>query len=118
MWILVGLASILWGCTNPLLKYYSRGIMRNNAGGDAWSDAKFLLSRPLYLLSLAANMLGSLAFYMAMKDLNVSVVAPVVNAMTFVVTGVVGAMFFGEPLTVHMWLGMMLVLAGVTVAVY
>jgi hypothetical protein len=85
MWALVVVASLLWGCTNPFLKYYSRGI--KSTSGSAGADAWFLLSRPRYLAALAVNLMGSVAFYMAMTALQVSTVVPVVNALTFVMTG-------------------------------
>lgn len=72
----------------------------------------------LAVASLGCNLLGSVAFYMAMTNANVSLVVPVVNAITFVVTGVVGSLLFGEPSSPQMWLGMVLILAGVTVALY
>lgn len=113
--VLMGVA-LLWGCTNPFLKHYSAGIAARRSSGVV-ADLRFLLLRPGYAASLAVNLLGSVGFYMALSDWPVSVVVPVANSLTFVTTALVGALCFGEQTSARDVLGMVLVVAGVAIAV-
>lgn len=117
--MIVGLLAValLWGVTNPFLKHYSRGIASRDSD-SLWSDVAFLASRPGYLAALAVNLVGSVLFYAAMSSHQgrVSLVVPVCNALTFVVTAATGAALFGERVSARSLTGMGLIVAGVAVA--
>jgi multidrug transporter EmrE-like cation transporter len=114
MFILMFTVAILWGCTNPFLRHYSEGISTRPQMGFV-EDIRFLLSRRGYLAALGVNLLGSVAFYLSMRDNAVGVVVPVANALTFVVTGVVGMWLFGERISVRTLVGLLLIVIGVGV---
>ena len=81
--------SILWGSTNPLIKKFSSGIENCQSSVD---QILFLLCRPLYLLSLLGNQMGSFLFYLLLGSTDLGIAVPVVNSMTLLFTAVVGAL--------------------------
>ena len=84
--------SLFWGITNPILRHYSQGMR----GEGVASDFLFLGSRPGYLVSLLANWTGSVLFYVLLRDGDLSLVSPLANGLTFVVTLLCGRLVFGE----------------------
>ncbi|EPY32106.1 transmembrane protein 234 [Strigomonas culicis] len=110
MFLLMLLAAMLWGVTNPLLKLYSKGIQST---GSALDDIQFLLNRPKYLITQIVNLSGSVVFFYALRDVDVSVGSIVVNSLAFVITVLVSVLVLHEgtlkPQTV---VGCLLVMAG------
>jgi drug/metabolite transporter (DMT)-like permease len=86
MYILV---SLLWGCTNPLLK-------RAQADPDI-RDATFVqkLVKPKIFLPIAINQLGSVVFYYLLATEPLSFAVLIANSLTIVVTCITG-WFMGE----------------------
>merc|ERR1712003_327622 len=80
--------SILWGSTNPLIKKSSSGIENCKSNMD---KIFFLLYKPLYLLSLLGNQMGSVLFYLLLGSTDLGIAVPVVNSLTLLFTAVVGA---------------------------
>jgi len=112
-WIPLFGVALLWGVTNPLLKRGSSGIASRDQGKPIQSptsnpfvkvcrflaglaaDFFFLLSRPLYLTSFAVNMCGSVLFYYTLSTSDLSIVVPLANSLTFIITTIV-AYLLGE----------------------
>jgi drug/metabolite transporter (DMT)-like permease len=92
--MLVGclIVALFWGVTNPLLRHYAQGVRGQGIAGDF----VFLGSRPGYVLSLAANWMGSALFYVLLREGDLSLVSPLANGLTFAVTLLCGRFFFGE----------------------
>lgn len=71
------LVAVLWGVTNPLMKRGSSGIASERADKPKskhmivhlFSDLFDLFTRPLYLLSFAVNMIGSVLFILSLSTL-------------------------------------------------
>lgn len=121
------LAAILWGCTSPFLKKFSKGFSsaaddaddkkRKSEGAlrGAIRDVRFLLSRPKYLVTQILNLSGSVAFFYALRDADVSVASVVTNSLAFVLTIIVSVFILKEgSFKPRTWLGTLLVLAGVS----
>ena len=110
------LAALLWGVTNPFLKLFTEGfasectkngtqfkIVDNRPGVSqkkisfTWvEDALFLLSRPKYLLAQGLNLLGSLAFFYGLRDVDVSVGGMVANSLALGITCAVSSLVLKE----------------------
>lgn len=110
MWGLL-IVALFWGTTNPFLKHYSAGISRRQGQG-LLGEARFLWSSRGYLCSLLLNWVGSVLFYLLLRDGDLSVVVPVCNSLTFALTLLVGAVFFGEPISRGTILGLGFIVAG------
>ncbi|RWS15224.1 transmembrane protein 234-like protein, partial [Dinothrombium tinctorium] len=70
-----------------------------------------------YIASFATNQVGSLIFVIALKDNDLSLVAPVVNALTFFFTFVFGRMLGEEKDSFNSYLGAFLILIGTSLCI-
>ncbi|EAN91077.1 hypothetical protein C3747_53g112 [Trypanosoma cruzi] len=111
--LLLLLAAIIWGITNPLLKRYSSGMAVSSS--SFLEDLRFLLSRPKYMATQLLNLSGSVLFFLGLRHVDVAVGSMVANALAFVITVLVSALVLHEgvlrPATL---LGCGLVVAGTT----
>ncbi|RNF17375.1 transmembrane protein 234 [Trypanosoma conorhini] len=110
--LLLLLAAIIWGTTNPLLKRYSSGMA---AGSSFVEDLRFLAARPKYLATQLVNLSGSVFFLAGLRHVDVAVGSMVANALAFVLTVLLSAFVLREgPLRPTTLLGCVLVVAGTT----
>jgi drug/metabolite transporter (DMT)-like permease len=97
---------LIWGITNVLMKRGSTGInnlpQKSSRLESMIQEMVFLITRPLYILSFLANMSGSVLFYYTLSHSDVSLVGPIANALTFIVTSATGRIVEKE----HLGLGM------------
>ncbi|RNF01482.1 transmembrane protein 234 [Trypanosoma rangeli] len=109
--LLILLAAIIWGTTNPLLKRYSSGMA---AGSSSFAeDFCFLASRPKYLATQLLNLGGSVCFFAGLRHVDVAVGSTVANSLAFVLTVLMSAFVMREgPLQPVTLLGCTLVVAG------
>ena len=112
LWLFV--AAAVWGVTNPFLKKYSSGL--NKIPNARWySEVAFLLSRPLYLATQVLNLLGSVAFFWGLRNVDVSIGSTVANSTAFVITALVSTYVTCEQsLSLRSYVGVVLVLCGVS----
>lgn len=87
--------AFLWGITNPFIKRGSKGINAiprtdNNKLVSLFNEFKFLLTNPIYISSLSINLLGSLLFYYSLSKSDISLVVPICNTLTFLITSITG----------------------------
>ncbi|KAG5478727.1 hypothetical protein LSCM1_06131 [Leishmania martiniquensis] len=116
MILLMLLAALLWGVTNPLLKYYSRGMAN---GGSAKDDALFLVRRPKYLVTQVVNLSGSVVFFYSLREVDVSVGSIVVNSLAFVITVLMSVFVLREGmLCARIAVGCILVMVGTALCTY
>lgn len=105
--ILVPLLAVglVWGITNVLMKKGSAGItelpQKSSKIESTIQEMIFLITRPLYILSFLGNMSGSVLFYYTLSHSDVSLVGPIANAVTFIVTSLTGRILEKE----HLGLG-------------
>lgn len=82
-------------------------------------DIKFLLSRPKYLITQILNLSGSVAFFYALRDVDVSIASVVTNSLAFVLTIIVSVFILKEgSFKPRTWLGTLLVLVGVSLCTF
>uniref|UniRef100_A0A7N8YCF0 Transmembrane protein 234 n=1 Tax=Mastacembelus armatus TaxID=205130 RepID=A0A7N8YCF0_9TELE len=106
------LVSVLWGCTNPLLKRGTEGI----ENVTRTSRVSQLLAE-MYLVPFLLNQSGSLVFYYTLSTTELSLAVPVANSLTFLCTLITGKLLgeeFGGKQAVA---GMFLTMAGITLCV-
>ncbi|CAJ1026214.1 putative transmembrane family 234 [Leishmania utingensis] len=116
MILLMLLAALLWGVTNPLLKHYSRGMPSR---GSAKDDTLFLLRRPKYLVTQAVNLSGSVVFFYSLREVDVSVGSIVVNSLAFVITVLMSVFVLREGLLCPQTAtGCLLVMVGTALCTY
>lgn len=89
--ILSFIISVIWGTTNVVIKRTTRKITKIQAKN--WFDRivnelKYLLTNWQYLLPFFVNQAGSVLFYLLIVFSELSLVVPVTNSLTFLVTGV------------------------------
>ena len=116
------LVALLWGVTNPLMKAGSKGVENAKLGSRYWgclAELLFLVRQWQYVASFLLNQSGSVLFYWTVSRSDVSLVVPVTNSLTLVVTTVAGRVLLKEgALPWKSYAGMALTLAGVTLCVW
>lgn len=116
------LVAILWGVTNPLMKAGSKGVENAKLGSRYWgwlAELLFLVRQWQYVASFLLNQSGSVLFYWTVSRSDVSLVVPVTNSLTLVVTTVAGRVLLKEgALPWRSYAGMALTLTGVTLCVW
>ncbi|XP_072313756.1 transmembrane protein 234 [Eucyclogobius newberryi] len=114
------LVSVLWGCTNPLLKRGTRGIervARPSRVAQLLAEFKFLLLNLSYIVPFLLNQSGSLIYYYTLSTTELSLAVPVTNSLTFLCTLITGRLLgedFGGKNAVA---GMFLTMTGITLCV-
>ena len=110
VWGAVLLTGTIWGISSAGLR---EGARRSKSA--QWRD---LLASPLYAFSLFSNLMGSIAFHLAVASgaggLSASITQPAVNAVTMSTSCLADACFDKEArVTVLMAAGITLVVVGV-----
>lgn len=114
------LVSVLWGCTNPLLKRGTEGIenvTKTNRISQLLAEVKFLFLNLKYLIPFVLNQSGSVVYYYTLSTTDLSLAVPVANSLTFLCTLLTGKMLgeeFGGSQAVA---GMLLTMAGIILCV-
>ncbi|XP_031347644.1 transmembrane protein 234 homolog isoform X2 [Photinus pyralis] len=88
----------LWGCTNPLIKRGSKDIVKvkaDNCIAQFFLELKYLFTNYKYLLPMGLNQLGSVLYFVLLQSLDLSLMVPVANSLTFVFTAITGK-YLGE----------------------
>jgi drug/metabolite transporter (DMT)-like permease len=111
--------AVFWGFTNPLIKRGSAGLENVKAGrmGQTVAEVVFLFTRWQYVLPLAINLSGSVAYYHTLGKADLTLAVPVANALTFVCTTLAGWMLGEERPSRNTWLGISLVILGISLCV-
>eukprot|EP00052_Salpingoeca_macrocollata_P001741 m.27278 g.27278 ORF g.27278 m.27278 type:complete len:128 (+) comp11637_c0_seq3:28-411(+) len=119
MLLRVLLVGLIWGCSNPLLKIGSRALPERSAAQEqpqlkriAW-DLYHMATTWQFVLPFLLNQSGSVAFFVLLGQVDLSVAVPAVNALCLATTAVVGSLLGEEPLALRGLLGALLVLLGV-----
>ncbi|KAM3594876.1 uncharacterized protein V6R79_015272 [Siganus canaliculatus] len=114
------LVSMLWGCTNPLLKRGTEGIenvTKTNRISQLLAEVKFLFLNFKYLVPFLLNQSGSLVYYYTLSTTELSLAVPVTNSLTFLCTLLTGRLLgeqFGGKQAIA---GMCLTVAGITLCI-
>ncbi|KAK7905067.1 hypothetical protein WMY93_017674 [Mugilogobius chulae] len=114
------LVSILWGCTNPLLKRGTQGIetvTRPSKLTQLLAEFKFLLLNFSYIVPFLLNQSGSLIYYYTLSTTELSLAVPVTNSLTFLCTLITGKLLGEEFGGKYAVAGMFLTMTGITLCV-
>ena len=112
--------ALIWGGTNPLLKQGGQGIERiqeKNALLQFVAEVKFLILNWKYLFPFALNQSGSLIYYYTLGSADISLAVPITNSLTFIFTGLSGKLVGEKFGNAETYIGILLVLVGVTLCV-
>jgi len=119
-WPLLSVA-ILWGMSNPLMKRGSRGITSIKKTGspckDFFLEYYFLFTQPLYVAAFLVNIAGSVLYYYSLGNSDISLIETITNSLTFLITTLTSQLLGEEGITKYTYVGMALVLAGVSVCI-
>ncbi|XP_041809621.1 transmembrane protein 234 isoform X2 [Chelmon rostratus] len=114
------LVSVLWGCTNPLLKRGTEGIenvTKTSRVSQLLAEVKFLFLNLKYLVPFLLNQSGSLVYYYTLSTTELSLAVPVTNSLTFLCTLLTGKLLGEEFGGKQAVVGMFLTMAGITLCV-
>ncbi|XP_019115914.1 transmembrane protein 234 [Larimichthys crocea] len=114
------LVSVLWGCTNPLLKRGTEGIehvTETSRVSQLLAEVKFLFLNLKYLVPFLLNQSGSLVYYYVLSTTELSLAVPVANSLTFLCTLLTGKLLGEEFGGKHAVAGMFLTMTGITLCV-
>ena len=118
--IYVVLCALLWGGTNPFIKRGTAGIEKIQCDGPVrqfFAELRFLLVRPQYLVPQVLNLCGSVAFFMALRTLDLTIASVAANSLTFAFTFLVGRLLGEKENSMASMCGMLCVVAGVCICV-
>nr|XP_054771964.1 transmembrane protein 234-like [Lytechinus pictus] len=116
LWLVV--VAILWGGTNPFLKREGAGIesvKHKNAVVQFLFEMKHLFLNWKYLLAFLINQSGSVVYYLTLASADLSMVAPITNSLTLIVTTLTGKVLGERIGGTETYIGMGLVISGVTI---
>ncbi|XP_020711495.1 transmembrane protein 234 homolog [Athalia rosae] len=111
------IVALLWGATNPLIKKGSQGLDSVKAAtpwGQFAKEIIFLVTNLKYIIPFLFNQCGSVLYFLALQNADLSLAVPVANSLTFVFTGVTGWILGEEKSHMITYVGMILILAGTT----
>ncbi|KAI8872634.1 hypothetical protein GQ42DRAFT_166591 [Ramicandelaber brevisporus] len=114
------LVALCWGATNPFIKRGTAGLEHVKASKPSlqpFAEAWYLATRWQYILPLLLNLSGSMVYYYTLSKADLSLAVPITNSMTMLFTTLAGAAL-GEPVGgPKKWLGMAMVVAGVSICI-
>lgn len=106
--------AIVFAAITVLLNGSAQLLLRQAAhSGAAPTDPVSLVKNPWFMAGLAAYGVSVLTWLFVLKRVPLSVAAPFV-ALVYVLVPLASRVLFSEGITPRMWLGMVLVVAGVT----
>lgn len=114
------IVSLLWGSTNPLIRQGSKGIEdihRPSRIGQFFAEVFFLVSNWRYLIPFLLNQCGSVVYYLTLASADLSVAVPITNSLTMIITTLTGKLLGEDNINAGTFLGMMLVVSGVSICV-
>ncbi|XP_067033193.1 transmembrane protein 234 homolog [Acropora muricata] len=112
--------SLLWGATNPLIRKGSKGIEEINRSSrikQFCAEVIFLASNWKYMVPFLLNQCGSVVFYLTLASADLSIAVPVTNSLTLIITTLVGRILGEGEINAGAFLGMVLIVSGVTICV-
>jgi len=111
---------MLWGSTNPLIRKGSKGIEDIHRAGrirQFLAEILFLASNWKYMIPFMLNQCGSVVYYLTLASVDLSVAVPITNSLTMIITTLTGKMLGEGNINTGTFIGMLLVISGVTICV-
>ncbi|XP_001629747.2 transmembrane protein 234 homolog isoform X1 [Nematostella vectensis] len=116
---LLGVA-LLWGVTNPFIKKGSAGIEDVKGKGairQFLAEIRYLIFNWKYMVPFLLNQSGSVLFYLTLGSADLSLAVPITNSLTFIMTTLTGRILGEESCKTETYIGMLLVVGGVSLCV-
>lgn len=118
LWLTV--VACLWGSTNPYVKRGSVGIEHVKASNAVWQflkELQFLVTNWKYMIPFLINQSGSIVYYLTLATADLSLAVPITNSLTFMFTTLTGKLLGERIRNKETYIGMLFVLAGVSLCV-
>lgn len=118
--VLILISSLLWGATNPFIRKASAGIEQVQADNfitKTFLELKFLFTNLNYLIPFLLNQTGSIFFYIALANANLSLVVPITNSLTLLFTTLAGLALGEKVYSLRTFVGLLFVTAGICICV-
>ncbi|XP_017769119.1 PREDICTED: transmembrane protein 234 homolog [Nicrophorus vespilloides] len=115
------IVALLWGATNPLIKKGTGQITtihHENKLKQFLAEVFFIFTNVGYLIPMALNQLGSVLYFFALQNIDISLAVPVTNSLTFVFTALTGWFLEEGVPTRKTIVGMCSVIAGTSLMCY
>eukprot|EP00128_Syssomonas_multiformis_P018474 Colp12_sorted_trinity150504_noHs@34210 len=109
------LVALVWGTTNPFLKYASEGlndIKKDSPTSQFFAQLFYMVTTWQYAVSWLLNQSGSVLYFWTLSESDITLASPIANSLTMAVTTVVGSLLFKETLDRKAIAGVALILAG------
>lgn len=114
------MVAMFWGITNPLLRLGSKGIEKVSSEQFMMKivhEMIFLARNRKYTIPFLINQSASILYFWTLANIELSVVVPVVNSLTFIFTVVTGVML-KERLNRETLFGSILITIGVMLCIF
>ena len=114
------MVAMFWGITNPLLRLGSKGIEKVSSEQFMMKTVHemiFLARNWKYTIPFLINQSASILYFWTLANIELSVVVPVVNSLTFIFTVVTGVML-KERLNRETLFGSILITIGVMLCIF
>lgn len=114
------MVAMFWGITNPLLRLGSKGIEKVSSEQFMLKivhEMIFLARNWKYTIPFLINQSASILYFWTLANIELSVVVPVVNSLTFIFTVVTGVML-KERLNRETLFGSILITIGVMLCIF
>ncbi|KFM66541.1 Transmembrane protein 234-like protein, partial [Stegodyphus mimosarum] len=118
LWLII--VAAIWGLSTPLLRHGSAGIENVSADNllSQWlAELKFLILNWKYIFPFLINQSGSAVYALALGSADLSLAVPLTNSLTFIFVSISGRLLGEAGGKSVSYLGMTLVVAGVTLCV-
>lgn len=115
------MVALLWGCTNPILKKNSTKIVDIKSSSQIenfYLEVKYLFTNLSYMIPFIVNQLGSVMYFIALQNIDISLALPVANSLTFVFTAIVGWILGEELPKTNVILGILMIFTGTALCTY
>lgn len=116
--VLVGL---LWGATNPFIRQGTVGVDKITADSKfkkTLLEWKFLITRWQYIVPFLLNQSGSILYFYALQNADLSLAVPVANSCTFLFTAFTAILLGEQKQNFKTYIGIGLITTGISICMY
>uniref|UniRef100_A0A6B2LRI6 Uncharacterized protein n=1 Tax=Arcella intermedia TaxID=1963864 RepID=A0A6B2LRI6_9EUKA len=103
------------------MKIGTRGLGQlkktNSFFWDLLQEYYYMLTSPIYLTALLVNISGSVLFYYALSNQQISQIVTITNSLTYLVTTVTSKLLGEQGINKYTYIGMCFVILGVSICV-
>ncbi|KAK9730208.1 putative transmembrane family 234 [Popillia japonica] len=117
------LVAVLWGSTNPLIKKGTSTVKIVNVTHQSrfkrlLHEWQILLLNFSFIIPFGLNQLGSILYFFALQNVDISIAVPVTNSLTFIFTAITGIILGERKPRKKTYIGILLILFGTCIICY